>query len=126
MLNNKTENVIKLAVIAALTDGETNSHELATAVGEVADQFGEDVAAVIDYALEVVYQYTHQGLQQDKGLAAITAIEALQALGLRDDATDARAALAIARDVVQTDDQESSEEHDFLGLLSQILGIQSN
>jgi len=126
MLNNKTENVIKLAVIAALTDGETNSHELATAVGEVADQFGEDVAAVIDYTLEVVYQYTHQGLQQDKGLAAITAIEALQALGLRDDATDARAALAIARDVVQTDDQESSEEHDFLGLLSQILGIQSN
>lgn len=126
MLNNKTENAIKLAVIAALTDGRTNYEELSIAVSGVADKFGEDQEVLVDYTLKIVDEYINKGLHLNKGIAAITAIEALQALGIGGDATEARAALAVARDVVQADDVELRGEKDFLGLLSQILGIQSN
>ncbi|MFN8495235.1 MAG: hypothetical protein U0350_46975 [Caldilineaceae bacterium] len=126
MLNNKTENAIKLCVIAALTDGWTNEKELTIAVSGIADKFGEDAADVSDYTLRLVDEYMDKRFNQDKTSAAIAAIEALRSLGLGGDATDARSALAVARAVVRADDWENCGEHNFLGLLSQLLGIESD
>lgn len=123
MLSSKAENAIKLAIIAALADGWTDYEELAVAVSEIAETFGEDLADLAAYTVSLVDEYVKMGLDQDKSRAVIAAIEALQALGIGDDSNDAWLAVAVARNVVRADGYESGAEQDFLGLLSQILGI---